>query len=136
MTNTHLLIMVLVAAVCTFATRLFPFALFGGKKQVPKFVQYLGNVLPVAILGILIVYCLKDFEQGNVNYIVPQLIAVALTAGMHLWRKNTLCDKNTKYKNDRTGNGAVILFSLSVVFTPQREQSDSHDPTLYGSDPN
>ena len=86
----HLLIMVLVAAVCTFATRLFPFALFGGKKQVPKFVQYLGNVLPVAILGILIVYCLKDFEQGNVNYIVPQLIAVALTAGVHLWRKNTL----------------------------------------------
>lgn len=65
-------------------------ALFGGKKQVPKFVQYLGNVLPVAILGILIVYCLKDFEQGNVNYIVPQLIAVALTAGVHLWRKNTL----------------------------------------------
>ena len=90
MTNTHLLIMVLVAAVCTFATRLFPFALFGGKKQVPKFVQYLGNVLPVAILGILIVYCLKDFEQGNVNYIVPQLIAVALTAVVHLWRKNTL----------------------------------------------
>ena len=85
MTNTHLLIMVLVAAVCTFATRLFPFALFGGKKQVPKFVQYLGEVLPVAIL-----YCLKDFEQGNVNYIVPQLIAVALTAGVHLWRKNTL----------------------------------------------
>ena len=46
MTNTHLLIMVLVAGACTFATRLFPFALFGGKKQVPKFVQYLGNVLP------------------------------------------------------------------------------------------
>ena len=44
MTNTHLLIMVLVAGACTFATRLFPFALFGGKKQVPKFVQYLGNV--------------------------------------------------------------------------------------------
>ena len=43
MTNTHLLIMVLVAGACTFATRLFPFALFGGKKQVPKFVQYLGR---------------------------------------------------------------------------------------------
>ena len=65
MTNTHLLIMVLVAGACTFATRLFPFALFGGKKQVPKFVQYLGNVLPVAILGILIVYCLKDFDYTS-----------------------------------------------------------------------
>ena len=78
MTNTHLLIMVLEAGACTFATRLYPFALFGGKKQVPKFV------------GFLIVFCRMDFEQGNVNYIVPQLIAVALTAGVHLWRKNTL----------------------------------------------
>ena len=154
MTNTHLLIMVLVAGACTFATRLFPFALFGGKKQVPKFVQYLGNVLPVAILGILIVYCLKDFEQGNVNYIVPQLIAVALTAGMHLWRKNTLLSIavrtigylllilflfiSQKQKNTKmTAPGMVrSFFSLSVVFTPQRGQSGSHDPTLYGSDLN
>ena len=56
MTTTHLLIMVLVAGACTFATRLFPFALFGGKKQVPKFVQYLGNVLPVAILGLSLIH--------------------------------------------------------------------------------
>lgn len=56
----------------------------------PKFIKYLGAVLPVAILGILIVYCLRDFEKGNLNFILPQLIAVALTAGIHLWRKNTL----------------------------------------------
>ena len=132
MTNTHLLIMVLVAAVCTFATRLFPFALFGGKKQVPKFVQYLGNVLPVAILGILIVYCLKDFEQGNVNYIVPQLIAVALTAGVHLWQKHPpehrrghhrlyapdpLCVCVTKTKNTKmTAPGMVRSFFISIIF--------------------
>ena len=48
------IIIVAVAAVCTFATRLFPFALFGNKKEVPKFIQYLGNILPVAILGIFI----------------------------------------------------------------------------------
>lgn len=68
----------------------FPFALFGGKKEVPKFIKYLGDVLPVAILGILIVYCLRDFEKGSINYILPQIIAVALTAGIHLWKKNTL----------------------------------------------
>ena len=81
---------VLVAAVCTFATRLFPFALFGGKKEVPKFVRYLGDILPTAIIGVLIVYCLKDFTGGDINVILPQIIAVALTAGVHLWRKNTL----------------------------------------------
>ena len=85
MTHTHLFAMVVVAGICTFATRLF-----GGKKEVPKFIKYLGAVLPVAILGILIVYCLRDFEKGNLNFILPQLIAVALTAGIHLWRKNTL----------------------------------------------
>lgn len=82
--------MIAVAGACTFATRLFPFALFGGKKDVPKFIKYLGNVLPVAILGILIVYCLRDFENGNLNYILPQIISVVLTAGIHLWKKNTL----------------------------------------------
>lgn len=83
-------IVVLVASVCTFATRLFPFALFGGKKEVPKFVRYLGDILPTAIIGVLIVYCLKDFTGGDINVILPQIIAVALTAGVHLWRKNTL----------------------------------------------
>ena len=90
MTTTHLIIMIVAAAVCTFATRLFPFALFGGKKEVPKFIKYLGDVLPVAILGILIVYCLKDFENGDINYIFPQIICVALTALIHLWKRNTL----------------------------------------------
>ena len=90
MTNTLLIIMIVAAAVCTFATRLFPFALFGGKKEVPKFIKYLGDVLPVAILGILIVYCLKDFENGDINYILPQIICVALTALIHLWKRNTL----------------------------------------------
>ena len=80
MTTSHLILMIAVAGAVTFGTRLFPFALFGQSKEVPKFIKYLGNVLPVAILGILIVYCLKDFEKGDVNYIVPQLICVALTA--------------------------------------------------------
>ncbi len=90
MSNTQLILLIAVAGACTFATRLFPFALFGGKKEVPKFIKYLGDVLPVAILGILIVYCLRDFEKGSINYILPQIIAVALTAGIHLWKKNTL----------------------------------------------
>lgn len=90
LTTEKAIILILVAAVCTFATRLFPFALFGGQKEVPKFIKYLGDILPVAIIGILIVYCLRDFTQGNFNTIIPQLIAVAATALIHLWKRNTL----------------------------------------------
>lgn len=90
MTNERLIIVIAVAAVCTFATRLFPFALFAGKREVPRFIKYLGDIMPVAIIGVLIVYCLKDFTTGNVNIIVPQLIAVGMTALVHLWKRNTL----------------------------------------------
>lgn len=84
------IIIILVASVCTFATRLFPFLLFSGKKEVPKFIKYLGDILPAAIIGVLIVYCLRDFTEGDINTIVPQLIAVAATAAVHIWKKNTL----------------------------------------------
>lgn len=85
------IIIVLVAGVCTFATRLFPFALFGNnKKDVPKFIKYLGNILPTAIIGVLIVYCLSDFTTGDLNIILPKLIAVLATALVHIWKKNVL----------------------------------------------
>ena len=82
--------MIVVAAVCTFATRLFPFALFGGKKEVPEFVKYLGEILPIAIIGVLIIYCLRDFTGGDINVILPKTIAVAATAAVHWWKRNTL----------------------------------------------
>lgn len=84
------IIIILIAAACTFATRLFPFALFSGKKEVPKFIKYLGDILPPAIIGVLIIYCLKDITGGNSNVILPQLIAVGATSAVHIWKKNTL----------------------------------------------
>lgn len=84
------LAVVAVAAVCTFATRLVPFVLFSGKKEPPKFVRYLGSVLPVAIIGVLIVYGVGDVRQTGVSELVPKLIAVGATALVHLWKRNTL----------------------------------------------
>lgn len=84
------LIVVLVAAACTFATRLIPFIFFGGKKEVPKFIKYLGDILPMAIIGVLIIYCLGSIETGDIKVIAPQLIGVAITSVMHIWKKNTL----------------------------------------------
>lgn len=90
LSTTQTLVAVLIAAGCTFATRLIPFILFGGKKEVPKFIKYLGDILPMAIIGVLIVYCLGSITTGDINIITPQLIGVAITAVMHIWRKNTL----------------------------------------------
>lgn len=90
LTDTQALIMIAVAAVCTFTTRVIPFVLFGGKKGVPKFVKYLGDILPTAIIGVLIIYCLSDFTEGDINIIAPKLIGVAITAAMHLWKRSTL----------------------------------------------
>ena len=84
------LIIVAVAAACTFATRLVPFVLFSGKKEPPKFVRYLGGVLPVAIIGVLIVYGVGDVRDSGIYDLIPKLIAVAATALVHLWKRNTL----------------------------------------------
>ena len=84
------LIIIAVAAVCTFSTRLVPFVLFSGKKEPPKFVRYLGSVLPVAIIGVLIVYGIGDVRDIGLMQLLPKLIAVAATALVHLWKRNTL----------------------------------------------
>lgn len=81
---------VAVAAACTFLTRLVPFVLFGRKREVPRLVVFLGNVLPPAIIATLIVYCLKsvhllDFPSG-----IPELLSIALVALLHIWKRNTL----------------------------------------------
>lgn len=90
MTTGFLIVTILVAAVCTFATRAVPFVLFGGKKEPPKIILYLGKILPVAILGILIVYGIGDFTVLDWNDLAPKLIGVALTAAVHLWKRNVL----------------------------------------------
>lgn len=83
------IVFIIVASVFTFATRVIPFAAFG-KREVPKAIKYLGEVLPCAIIGVLIIYCLKDAYNLEYMTILPQLIGVAITAVMHLWRKNVL----------------------------------------------
>lgn len=84
------IIVIVVAGVVTFATRLFPFAVFGSSKKMPKIISYLGDILPTAIIGALIIYCLRDFTTGDKNIIIPQLIAVGVTALVHLWKHNVL----------------------------------------------
>ena len=79
-----------VAAVCTFFTRLVPFALFGRKRQVPRVVLFLGNVLPPAIIAMLIVYCMKGVTFSTPAGWVPTLLAGAAAVLLHLWKGNDL----------------------------------------------
>lgn len=79
-----------VVAAVTLLLRLLPFAVFSGKRQAPAIVTYLGNVLPCAIMGMLVVYCLKDVRITAAPHGLPEAAAVAAVAGLHVWKRNTL----------------------------------------------
>ena len=86
----HDILIVIVAALTTAATRFAPFLIFGGKRPTPRWVTELGKVLPFALIGMLVVYCLKDVEVIQYPYGLPELIACAVTAGLHFWKRNYL----------------------------------------------
>ena len=88
--TSYIIITLLICVLCTQATRWFPFLLFGGKRQLPELIRYLGTVLPPAIMAVLIVYCLKGVTPLTWPHGLPELIASAVTAGAYLWKKNTL----------------------------------------------
>lgn len=86
----HSIAIIAVVAVCTLITRALPFLVFGGKKEVPQVVQYLGRVLPPAIMAILVVYCLKSVNLFSGNHGLPELMASLVVVILHIWKKNTL----------------------------------------------
>ena len=83
----HSILMVAVFAIGVALLRFMPFLIFGGKREVPQLVLYLGRVLPFAMIGMLIVYCYKDIKTW---FGLPEIIASALVVGLHLWKRNTL----------------------------------------------
>lgn len=86
----YALVMILVIALVTMALRFVPFFIFGGDRPVPKFVNYLGRVLPYSIMAMLVVYCLKGISLVKAPFGFPELISVALVAVLHVWKRNTL----------------------------------------------
>lgn len=90
MENTQAFWMILVIAGVTFLTRLLPFLIFPATKQPPKMVTYLSNVLPAAVMGMLVVYCLKGVSPLTSPHGLPELIAIILVVGSYIWKRNTL----------------------------------------------
>lgn len=68
-------------------TRFLPFLLFPADKPMPKYVQYLGKVLPAAVFGLLVIYCLKDVNIFTGSHGIPELIAIGVVVLLHLWKK-------------------------------------------------
>jgi len=74
----------------TMLTRFLPFIVFPSGKPTPEYLQYLGKVLPAAVIGLLVIYCFKDVSFLSESHGIPQLIGVAVVALLHLWKKKML----------------------------------------------
>ena len=89
MDKLHAAALVAVIAGVTIALRFAPFLLLRGR-ETPKFIAYLGRVLPYAIMGMLVVYCLRGTGFTAASDWMPQLIATALVVALHVWKRTTL----------------------------------------------
>lgn len=90
MNTVQLLITVAVVALGTMATRFLPFILFPASRPTPKYITYLGRVLPSAVIGLLVVYCLKSVSLTAWPHGLPEVIALFCTAALHYWKRNLL----------------------------------------------
>ena len=89
MPDLHSAALVAVIALVTIGLRFLPFLIFRGR-ETPAFIEYLGRVLPYAIMGMLVVYCLRGTALFDAPHGIPELIATATVVGLHVWKKNTL----------------------------------------------
>ena len=81
-------LLVAVMAIVTVLLCALPFLLF--RKQTPKYISYLGRVLPPAIIGMLVIYCLKDITPSVSPFGLPEVIAAACVAVMQVWKRSAL----------------------------------------------
>ena len=81
-------ILIIAMAVTTVILRFLPFLVFG--RNTPKYISYLGKVLPKAIIALLVIYCLKDVSIAAQPHGIPELIAGSSVAGMQVWKRNTV----------------------------------------------
>lgn len=81
---------IFVIAVVTFITRAIPFLAFSGQKETPQYILYIGKVLPPAVIGMLIVYCIKNVKLSVFSYGIPEFVSILTVALLHFWKRNNL----------------------------------------------
>ena len=90
MLDLHAAVIIAVIALVTAGMRFLPFLIFGENRKTPPLVSYLGQVLPYAIMGMLVVYCLKDVTLTAAPFGIPEAIGCAVVAVLHVWKRSTL----------------------------------------------
>ena len=90
MDNLHDILLIAVVALVTIGLRFLPVLIFRENRTTPPIIAYLGQILPFAIMGMLVVYCLKDMVITAAPFGIPELIGCAIVALLHLWKRNTL----------------------------------------------
>ena len=105
MDKLHSILIIAIAAAVTVGLRFLPFLIFSGKRKTPEIIIYLGRVLPYAIMGMLVVYCLKDMTAP---FGLPELIGCAVTALLHIWKRSTLLSI--------AGGTACYMLLITYVF--------------------
>lgn len=90
MSDIHTVLIMAVSAAVTMGLRFLPFLIFGGDRPTPGYIVYLGKVLPYAIMGMLVVFCLKNITFVSAPFGIPEIAACGLVAALHIWKRNTL----------------------------------------------
>ena len=90
MTVTQHYVTIALLALGTALTRFLPFVVFSDKRETPKYIHYLGAALPAAIFALLVVYCLKNVDILSGSHGIPELMAIAVTSALHLWKNEML----------------------------------------------
>lgn len=90
MTFTQQLVTIGMVILGTVLTRFLPFLLFPTGKPTPKYIQYLGTVLPSAVFGLLVVYCLRNVSLFTGSHGIPEMISIAVVIGLHVWKRQML----------------------------------------------
>ena len=90
MPDLHSALMIAIIALVTAALRFLPFLIFRENRKTPPLVSYLGQVLPYAIMGMLVIYCLKGISFAAFPFGIPEIISCLVVILLHIWKRNTL----------------------------------------------
>ncbi len=108
MSDMQAMVLIAVIAVVTMLLRFFPFLFFGGKRRIPDYVAFLGDKLPYAVIGMLIVYCLRGVSFDALSNWLPSLLSIIVVAALHVWKRNTLLSI--------VGGTLLYMFLVQAVF--------------------
>ena len=86
----HAVLVIAVTALVTMFLRFVPFLLFGGKRETPAYISYLGRLLPYAVMAMLVVYCQRNISFLSAPFGAPELISCAVVALLHVWKRSSI----------------------------------------------